>query len=167
VNSFIRQQGGAPVDRRYALQSANDRVRLDQLADLSIPSGAFTNLLLSRTVRYDNNGMAVAGSTQVFCRTAGLFAISAGVVFNVTAGGLQRILRIVLNNAFVLAEQTLTPIAGGASGTFINISTQAQLIVGDFITFDCYQDSGGAFNALGSTTVGHPITHGAMALIST
>lgn len=147
------------------LPAALDRARIDQLADLSVANGTFTTTLLaSNTVRYNRGGM-VSGGTFI-ARKPGVYAISGGLVFAGNVSGLQRIMRIVLNGSFVVGEETLFPIQNVAAGTFVSVSTELELVVGDVISFDAYQDSGGALNIAGTTSSSNPYTHGAIALVS-
>lgn len=96
---------------------------------------------------YDTDGMHdnSTNNTRVVCKTAGIYSIVGGVQFDSNSTGLREV-AIKLNGATYLQYVRVDANAGGTH--YININTQHQLAVNDYVELVVKQTSGGALNVL-------------------
>ena len=114
-------------------------LRLLRSSTLSIPDSTNTAITWL-TESYDNSNMFTSGTTATVV-TPGLYALTASVVWPASTTGI-RTLRI-LAGASVLAQDMRAPV-NTAQG--ISLAWTAALAVGDALTVDVRQDTGGAIN---------------------
>jgi hypothetical protein len=96
--------------------------------------------------RYDNDVIHdnSTNNERLTCKTAGIYIITANVGFAANATGIRAI-HIELNGTTLIgAPSQLAAGAGGA--TRLELTTQYQLTVGDYVRVVVFQDSGGSLN---------------------
>jgi hypothetical protein len=114
-----------------------------------------TDVVLSFDVaRYDNDGLFGIPHNRLTAPVAGVYAITAGVNWEVSGSGDDRSISICKNDttadcpfvspSLLLASDTRTPSATDGAQS---VSTQAKLNAGDFIDVGVFQNSGGTLHA--------------------
>ena len=115
--------------------------------DISIPNNTETTITFdSETYDTDNIHSIVTNTDRLTCQTAGKYLIMALITWATSNGTGRRQAFIYLNAA---------AIAIGRNDGLAQASPSAQLVatihnlaVNDYVNFRCFQDSGGALNAL-------------------
>lgn len=137
------------------LQAAAGRVHVVRTTDQSIPNSAYTSLAFN-SERYDVGGYhdpAVNPSRlTVPAGKAGPYIIGgAGSLDALNPTGAYRAMRILLNGGGVLAQANMGfhATAGTASVPQATVTMAWDLVAGDYVELQLYQDSGAAINALG------------------
>ncbi|MDQ3649699.1 MAG: hypothetical protein M3458_05340 [Acidobacteriota bacterium] len=125
-----------------AVAPATPAARVYRSTDQSIPNAVYTSLALS-SERFDTDAIHdnVTNNSRLTCKTAGLYQISFAAVYDTNTTG-ERYLRVLLNNATIIATQSnRQSIAGDA---IVAGPTLYQLAVNDYIELQAYQSSGAA-----------------------
>ena len=125
---------------------ATSRVRVYNNANISIPNATWTTLTFN-SERWDTNGMhsTASNTDRLTCIVPGLYPIVGQVAFDGNATGL-RMLRILLNGSTQIAAYSQR--FNSAWTCFLDISTQYQFSVAQYVILQVYQNSGGALNIL-------------------
>lgn len=114
-------------------------------------SGAGANLVFA-SERYDTDNMhsTVTNTDRLTCNTAGVYRITACAAWAANGAG-ERALNLIGNNTVLIAAVNQAPVGGGPRTAQV-ITTEYKLAVGDFVTVQAYQSSGGILNvdALGN-----------------
>jgi hypothetical protein len=125
--------------------TAAKRARVNRTAALSIANNAWTRIVFD-TSETDNDTMFDAVNGRLVCKTAGLFVLSAALIWNGASGGSHRIIAIGAG-----ASGAVHPVVENGSappGTAVqlraNCACTVTLAVNDFIEVWCLQDSGAA-----------------------
>ena len=116
-------------------------------ANISIPDNTLTKLTFNQEV-YDSDTIhsTVANTGRLTCNTAGDYKIKGQVKFAADADGTRR-LRILLNNTTIIQEVLLAPAFGASSRhTAMEISTDYQLAVTDYVELQALHEAGAALN---------------------
>jgi hypothetical protein len=111
-------------------------------------SGVFFN---SERWDTDPNGLIHDTSTnndRLTCRTAGLYLVGCNILWAANATGDRRVW-ITVNATSTWAWSQIMAVTNGAN-TAQNLSTVVPLTVGEFVTVQCLQSSGGALDIGGS-----------------
>jgi hypothetical protein len=114
----------------------------------SIPNAVLTALTFDAT-DYDTNGIVnLAGfPTRLTCQTAGVYALTAAIEWQASAGGSQRVVFLRINGGPTIIAEDVRPPVGGGAVTAQTVTAEYQLAVGDYVEALVFQDSGGALNA--------------------
>ncbi len=123
------------------------RVRAYNNANLTIATSVATALPLN-SERYDTDNMhnTAALTTRLTCNTAGLYVISGAVRFAANATGIREI-GIMLNATTNLALQD-SHTNSGAFDMIMTVTTEYELVVGDFLELTAFQNTGGNLNVV-------------------
>jgi hypothetical protein len=129
------------------------QARVEFTAAQSITNNIDTVLSFD-VARYDNDGLFGIPHNRLTAPVAGVYAITAGVNWEVSGSGDDRSIGICKNDTgavcpgvpsgLALASDTRTPSATDGAQS---ISTQAKLNAGDFIDVGVFQNSGGTLHA--------------------
>lgn len=144
-------------------------VRAYHNANQSIANATWTSLALN-SERFDQAGNAadtmhdtVTNNSRLTCRYAGVYLITGNAQFAASAGGNNRLLRILLNGTTILG------VGGDIYNPVVNqalpqqITTVYALAVNDYVELQVYQDSTAALNV---TTVANWSPEFAMARLA-
>jgi hypothetical protein len=138
---LISEEGRSPQDL-----SVFEACRVHSSIAVALADGANTNLTFD-TVDVDTFGgfaLATPDSITIPSGSAGFYLITSHVSLAANATG-QRYLNLVVNGVRVAGQ--IAPAYAGVP-TNITCTAIAQLAVGDAITTDVFQNSGGPLNAL-------------------
>lgn len=110
----------------------------------SIPTTAWTAITFD-SVRYDVGGHWSAGQpTRLTCKTAGTYLVWSSFAFGAVSGGSNRLTAVWLNGIKFAGIGNSTGALVGAGQPFITNTALLQLIPGDYVELQAYQDSAGA-----------------------
>lgn len=116
--------------------------RVYHSANQNIPT-VTTTALAFNSERFDTDTMhdTATNNSRITIKTAGVYAVAAGVWFAANGLGNIREAWIQVNGATRIAEDCRAPVGGGG-GTRIALSTIYKLAVNDYLEVIAYQDSG-------------------------
>jgi hypothetical protein len=117
----------------------------------SIPNTTRTAVTFD-TESYDNDGLFTAGTTTITITRAGVWEIESFVAFASNATGMRW--NAIFINGVLIQESASVPATGGNS-TPVLCYMKRVLVVGDAVTTQVLQSSGGALNIDGSTDGAH------------
>jgi hypothetical protein len=123
-------------------------VRCYNSAAISVANATFQSLTFD-TNRYDHGTSTpqhsvAANTSRLTCQQAGVYQIGASVDFAGSASGSYRMLELFLNGTTLIGKMHSPFLA--SSGIRVEVNTQYNLAVGDYVEVHAYQDSGGALN---------------------
>ena len=118
----------------------------------SIPTSSFTTLTFA-TEEFDNDGMATLGTSasRLTIQTSGRYLLTAAVPFAASATGSRAV-------AFAKNGTVLTGAGGGeqvgqaTQATMVNVSRVVDLVAGDYVEVQCWQNSGGSLSVQNTGT---------------
>jgi len=127
--------------------------RAYQSANTSIPNNSTTTLSYNAE-NYDTDSMhsTTTNTSRITIVTAGVYAITAGIVWDINATGI-RVINLRINAATNIAFATQTN-NGASNFTEQTVSTHYSLAAADYVETTVYQNSGGALGARGDVTNG-------------
>jgi hypothetical protein len=98
--------------------------------------------------RYDTDTMHdnVTNNTRITIKTAGVYSVGANMFFVANSVGL-RVLTIMLNDTVGISDSRYNA-ATAPNYTGVNCGCVYKFAANDYITCDCYQDSGGNLNTV-------------------
>jgi len=113
-------------------------------ANISIPNNSLTDLTFN-SERYDTDTIHSTGTNtnRLTCQTAGKYLIVGNVRFAAN-GNADRRVAILLNNATYIAWAASEP--NPTLETAFIVTTIYDLSVGNYVTLQAYQNTGGALN---------------------
>lgn len=103
---------------------------------------------------YDTESMhsTTVNPSRITISTAGVYALSAGVTWDINAVGI-RVINLRINGATNIAYASQTN-NGASNFTEQTVSTQYSLAAADYVEFTVYQSSGVGLNARGDVSNG-------------
>jgi len=117
-------------------------------ANVSIPTGAFTVVPLNTTI-YEAGGEShsdTVNNSRLIAPVPGFYLCGSGAVFAFNATG-RRMLRIMKNGSTPIALDTRQAVTSSSGGTGMGSPvTPVQLVAGDYLTLEAYQDSGSSLD---------------------
>jgi hypothetical protein len=114
--------------------------RVRRQAAYSVPHSVMSAVPMD-TIESDNDTMFSAVNGRLVCKTAGVYAISGGLLISGSSSGNWRMGALAVNGV-IKAEQPIGNfIASGISRC--SLTTIIELAVGDYVELFAYQDSGG------------------------
>lgn len=116
----------------------------------SIPNSAYTAISFD-AASFDSNGFWSAGAPTRLTVPAGgdgVYIVSTEAHWQASAVG-NRGLALHVNGASY-EGQVFGPNCGGVGQPFQGFAKQVELVAGDYVEIQAFQDSGGALNVLGS-----------------
>lgn len=124
------------------VHSLNKSCRVTHSAAQTVPNGAVT-ILSFDTERWDTDSIHdnATNNSRLTCKTAGLYLITLLCSFSANANG-RRSLYLKKNGATWIGIVGLPAVPDGITSTLIEVSTQYQLAVNDYVEGYCYQNSG-------------------------
>lgn len=120
--------------------------RVTHSANQSVLNGTATALNFN-SERYDTDNIHSTSSntSRLTCVTPGRYSISTNIRFDINATGYRKV-GILLNGATYIAFQTQPAVSGVE--TDISLTTQYQLVAGNYVEVWVQQNSGGALNVI-------------------
>lgn len=140
VTAAVIEQLQSAID---AVSTENKSCRVYHSVAQTIPTGVVTVLAFD-SERWDTDSIHdnVTNNTRLTCKTAGLYLITAHVGFTANANG-RRSIYLKKNNTTWIGIVGLPSVPDGVTSTLLEVTTQYQLDVDDFVEVYCYQNSGG------------------------
>jgi hypothetical protein len=108
-----------------------------------IPDNTWT--LVTWSTETDSGAMYSPSDGQIFARRAGDYQIAAGVDWEANATG-QRGLRLIGNGGVTIQGSTVLVNASGAGKTNLNVSWIHEMVAGDEVRVEVFQNSGVSLN---------------------
>jgi hypothetical protein len=138
MNSYVRD----PIDFLQRRPVA----RLRRTVAQSIPNGTFTDVLFD-VEDFDTAGGHdnVTNPARYTAQYAGRYLIGYHSAFAASAVGV-RTMRLAINGAAVAGTNNLLATVSAASGSHFTGSAMVTLNVGDFVTVQVFQSTGGALD---------------------
>ena len=153
-------------DEEVARQLTDFNKRLQHLERLERPAGGYTegarvfndaNILAGNNVwttltfnseRWDTDAIhsIFLNTSRLTCQTAGVYVITGNVIWQNSAVDSPRSHRIRLNGAINIGYFSNPKQPNAGDGLSYEVTTQYDLIVGDFVEFGVYHNTGGAIN---------------------
>jgi len=128
-----------------------DAFRLRHSVNQTIPSGPYSPVIFDTEERDDNDLHDVAISLSKITiqnkRYDGWYSLEAGVCYMSNLAG-DRSLRLVKNTTVNLAEQVTNASVVVGALTCLTVSTEVELVEGDFVEVWTRQSSGGPLDIL-------------------
>jgi hypothetical protein len=125
----------------------NEAVGVQRTTDLSIANSSFTAVTWSSAM-FDTDAIWSSGApTRLTCKTAGIYVVTANVVWQASFNG-ERIGYFRVNNTdpnYSYVRQTSNSASGVSTMVF---TAHIKLAVNDYVELIIWQSSGGALNAL-------------------
>ncbi len=122
-----------------------DKCVLSLAAVFSVPNNALTAITWDTEVK-DTNSMFAGGSpTIVTIQTTGFYLAILNVTFAANATGQRRVAMVLSGTAGVAPLEQTDASAAGIAG--YNLVVAHDMTAADTVTFQAFQDSGGALNA--------------------
>ena len=127
--------------------------RAYQSANTSIANNSTTTLSYNAE-NYDTDSMhsITTNTSRITIVTAGVYAITAGITWDINATGI-RVINLRINAATNIAFATQTN-NGASNFTEQTVSTHYSLAAAEYVETTVYQNSGGALGARGDVTNG-------------
>lgn len=121
-------------------------------ADQTLTTGVTTTLNFN-SERYDIGNLhdTATNNSRLTIPVSGVYQITANVFFALNATGFRAV-NLLLNGTTLIGHTRQQAVAGGASGTALNISCDYELTAGNYIEVQAFQNSGGnlAVSVLGN-----------------
>jgi hypothetical protein len=125
---------------------APPRARLVQTVAQSIPNGAFTSVTFdTEPIDSDAGHSTVTNTSRYTCTVDGLYLVSGNYSCAANATG-RRGAALALNGAQVDGSLTLAVTTATGSPGVPTPTVLIQLVAGNYVELQVYQDSGGALN---------------------
>jgi hypothetical protein len=111
----------------------------------SVATGSWTDLTFDgETIDSDNAHSTVTNTPRYTVQTPGMFQFSGGGSWALNASAVRRGARWSLNGAAVTQGDTVGPGVVNLSSNVVARTIKLLLVVGDFVTLQGFQDTGGA-----------------------
>jgi len=136
----------AYVDVAVAAATLAHGARVKRTTHLAIADSTYTPVTYE-SAEWDNDDCwdLLTWPTRLYCKTAGIYAVTTAVTYEANAAG-RRMIYVAANDVDVIAvAEWDTPQLGPAA---LEIDTLWQLGVGDYLTTTVYQTSGGPLTLL-------------------